>query len=49
MDELLPDHVRQIRDTVNSFMEREVNPFMDEIERSGEFPRDLVKKAGQGE
>ncbi len=46
MDELLPDYVRQIRDTVNAFMEREVNPFMDEIEKSGQFPRDLVKKAG---
>ncbi|MCA8927661.1 MAG: hypothetical protein KDC18_06280 [Alphaproteobacteria bacterium] len=36
MDELHPDHVRQIRDTVNAFMEREVNPHMDAIEKSGD-------------
>ena len=46
MDELLPVEVRAIRDSVNRFMETEVNPFMDEIERKGVFPRDLVKKAG---
>jgi alkylation response protein AidB-like acyl-CoA dehydrogenase len=46
MDEMLPDEIRAIRDSVNRFMETEVNPYMDEIERRGEFPRDLVKKAG---
>ncbi len=46
MDELLPDEIRVIRESINRFMETEVNPYMDEIERSGVFPRDLVKKAG---
>lgn len=46
MDELLPEEITAIRDSVNRFMETEVNPYMDEIERKGEFPRELVKKAG---
>ena len=46
MDELLPEEVTAIRESVNRFMETEVNPVMDEIERKGKFPRDLVKKAG---
>jgi alkylation response protein AidB-like acyl-CoA dehydrogenase len=46
MDELLPEEVTAIRDSVNRFMETEVNPVMNEIEKSGVFPRDLVKKAG---
>lgn len=46
MDEMLPEEVGAIRDSVNRFMETEVNPLMDDIERRGEFPRDLVKKAG---
>jgi hypothetical protein len=48
MDELLPDEISVIRDSVNRFMETEVNPMMDEIKQRGEFPRDLVKKAGAG-
>ena len=46
MDELLGEDIRAIREAVNRFMEREVNPHMDEIERRGEFPRELVRKAG---
>lgn len=46
MDELLSDEIRAIRDSVNRFMETEVNPVMDGIERAGLFPRDLVRKAG---
>ena len=46
MDEMLPDDIRVIRDSVNCFMETEVNPVMDGFEGRGEFPRDLVKKAG---
>ena len=47
MDELLPDDIRTVRETVNRFMETEVNPYMDDIERRGEFPRTLVRKAGE--
>ena len=46
MDEMLPDEIRVIRDSVNRFMETEVNPVMDGFEERGEFPRDLVKKDG---
>ena len=46
MDEMLPDEIRVIRDSVNRFMETEVNPVMDGFEERGEFPRDLLKKAG---
>ncbi len=46
MDELLPNEITAIRDSVIRFMETEVNPVMNEIEKSGVFPRALVKKAG---
>ncbi|MBO89063.1 MAG: acyl-CoA dehydrogenase [Rickettsiales bacterium] len=46
MDDLLPEEIRDIRNSVHRFMENEVNPVMDEIERKGQFPRDLVRKAG---
>lgn len=46
MDELLPEEIGAIRETVNRFMEVEVNPVMDDFEARGIFPRDLVKKAG---
>ncbi|MFZ8949652.1 MAG: acyl-CoA dehydrogenase family protein [Alphaproteobacteria bacterium] len=40
------EEIDALRDSVNRFMESEVNPFMNDIEKSGEFPRGLVKKAG---
>lgn len=43
----MTEEVTAIRNSVNRFMETEVNPLMDEIEAKGEFPRDLVKKAGK--
>ena len=46
MDTGLPDHIEAVRDAVNRFMEIEVNPHMDEIEQTGVFPRELVRKAG---
>jgi len=46
MDDLFPDDIGLIRDSVNRFMETEVVPRMDAIEESAEFPRDLVLKAG---
>lgn len=47
IDDLLPDEIGEIRATVNAFMEAEVNPVMDEVEASGVFPRDLVRRAGE--
>ncbi|MEZ5264243.1 MAG: acyl-CoA dehydrogenase family protein [Acidimicrobiia bacterium] len=46
MDELLPPAVAESRSTVNAFMAAEVNPRMAEIEASGVFPRELVRRAG---
>ncbi len=46
MDELLPEEITAIRDSVVRFMETEVNPHMDEFEARGELPRELVKKCG---
>ncbi len=36
-----------VRDMVNQFMQREVVPVMDGYEKRGEFPRALIRKAGE--
>jgi alkylation response protein AidB-like acyl-CoA dehydrogenase len=46
MDEFFPEEITAIRDSVNRFMQTEVNPIMDRFEESGEAPRELVKRAG---
>jgi alkylation response protein AidB-like acyl-CoA dehydrogenase len=46
MDELLPEDIKAVRELVVRFMTSEVNHRMNAIEASGQFPRDLVKKAG---
>ena len=46
MEDLFPEEIGLIRDSVNRFMETEVVPRMDAIEASGRFPRDLVLRAG---
>ncbi len=46
MNAQLPEAIEAVRDAVNRFMESEINPQMDAVERSGTFPRDLVRKAG---
>ena len=46
MEDLFPEEIGLIRDSVNRFMETEVVPKMDAIEASGRFPRDLVLRAG---
>jgi hypothetical protein len=47
MDELLPVEATQVRDSVNRFMEAEVNPFMDAIELGVNFRVSLSKKPAQ--
>jgi alkylation response protein AidB-like acyl-CoA dehydrogenase len=45
-----PEHAPEmeaVRDVVVRFMENEVVPVMDDIELRGEFPRDLVRRAGE--
>ena len=49
MDDTLPDETRLLRDALNRFMANEVAPVMDDYERRGEFPRELVRKAGGAE
>ena len=35
------------RKTVATFVEKEVMPFVDELEKKGEFPTSLFKRAGE--
>lgn len=46
MDELLPEEIPAIRDSVRRFMETEVIPVLDQYEERRELPRDLIRKAG---
>ena len=39
--------IAAVRDMVNHFMQREVMPVMDGFEKRGEFPRALIRKAGE--
>ncbi len=46
MDPSMSPEIEAVRDMVNRFMETEVKPVMDGYEKRGEFPRELVRKAG---
>jgi alkylation response protein AidB-like acyl-CoA dehydrogenase len=46
MDEMLPEEIPAIRDSIRRFMETEVLPVMDGYEARRELPRDLILKAG---
>lgn len=43
----LEDRHREQRDAVRKFCESEVEPIVDEYERSGEFPREVVETVGE--
>jgi len=47
MDPAMSPEIEAVRDMVNRFMQSEVVPVMDGYEKRGEFPRDLVRKAGE--
>ncbi|MCC6531138.1 MAG: acyl-CoA dehydrogenase family protein [Burkholderiales bacterium] len=47
MDPAIYEHIEAVRDTVIRFMQTEVAPVMEGYERRGEFPRALVRKAGE--
>ena len=47
MDPSHSPEIEAVRDMVNRFMQTEVLPVMDDYERRGEFPRELVRKAGE--
>ena len=36
-----------VRQTVRKFVEREINPYVNEWEEQGEFPRELYRRAGE--
>jgi isovaleryl-CoA dehydrogenase len=46
MDELLPEEIPAIRESVRRFMAAEVLPVLDDYEARGQLPRDLIRKAG---
>ncbi len=47
MDSAMSEDLEAVRDTVNRFMQTEVVPVMDGYEKRGEFPRDLIRRAGE--
>ena len=47
MDEMLPEEIPAVRESVRRFMEQEVLPVMDSYEQRGVLPRDIVRKAGE--
>ena len=47
MDPALSPEIEAVRDMVRSFMQAEVVPVMDGFEKRGEFPRALIRKAGE--
>lgn len=44
MSVAMPEEIDALRESVRRFMEAEVNPFMNDIEKTGRFPRELVKR-----
>ena len=46
-DSLLTENERMVRDTTRSFIEDNVIPIIEECNRAGRFPRELVKPMGQ--
>ena len=47
MDFSLSPEIEAVRDMVARFMANEVVPVMEDFEKRQEFPRDLVRKAGE--
>jgi isovaleryl-CoA dehydrogenase len=47
MGNMSNDTLEAVRVTASRFMEKEVAPAMDGFEKRGEFPRDLIRKAGE--
>ena len=47
MNFTLPPEIEAVRDMVSRFMANEVVPVMEEYEKRQEFPRELIRKAGE--
>lgn len=48
MDDLLPEEVRAVRESIIRFLEAEVVPAMPDYEKRQVFPRPLIAKMGEG-
>src|SRR2546430_16978468 len=47
MDFTLNEEQQAIRDTCREFAEQEIKPLAEEMDRTGEFPYELVRKMGE--
>jgi len=47
MDPAMSEEIEAVRDMVSRFMQAEVAPVMDGYEKRAEFPRELVRRAGE--
>ncbi|HXX85401.1 MAG TPA: acyl-CoA dehydrogenase family protein [Casimicrobiaceae bacterium] len=47
MNFVLSPEIEAVRDMVSRFMKKEVAPVMEDYEKRGEFPRELIRKAGE--
>lgn len=47
MDPAMSKDIEAVRDMVNRFMQTHVVPVMDGYEKRGQFPRELIQKAGE--
>ena len=47
MDFTLNEAQQAIRDTCREFAEQEIKPIAEEIDHTGEFPYDVVRKMGE--
>ena len=47
MDFTLNEEQQAIRDTCRDFAEQEIKPIAEEIDRTGEFPYNVVRKMGE--
>src|SRR5437764_1666172 len=47
MDFTLNEEQQAIRDTCRDFAEQEIKPLAEEMDRTGEFPYEIVRKMGQ--
>src|SRR5580704_6950827 len=47
VDPAMSEEIEAVRDMVKRFMQTEVVPVMEGYEKRGEFPRELIRKAGE--
>src|SRR3984957_12748710 len=47
LDELLTDEHRLVRDSVRSYVKKEISPFIEEYAQKAEFPQHIVRQLGE--